>query len=449
MTVSRRDFFVGCGLTLAVVLLGHAGYFAVHHADALRPRPKPGAGAWAIVVADDANTTPAEGQIIDGPTLRALKLAGKCRVTVAASKFAAAKGYDAAAKAVSGAALFVLDADGKPVLKPTKLPADEAALRQVLSPLFTDLPPPRPDVKQDVEAAAAAELPVKTDAASGLDYVVVAGHKRMLSAYPSRGLMASSLPAYGDSHVVFPVDQWAGVNRRSLFGSDDWVLDQDGISSCVGNGWAGDLRRTRVLAGMKDVKLSPGFTYSLINGGRDQGAVISDGIAALTNTGTCSYALVGEKPFYARQMPAAAKAEAQRFRVAEAYHAGTWEEVGSALMTGRYCVVFGFQVGSNLQNYDRYGVGGHATGPGNHCVMADGIVKLPDGRWVLDTVNSWGYPWGPWKNGRVYLDRNHLFGGGDQPDVCVIRVAADDPKEPFDPPAYKGAAAAADYALAP
>ncbi len=98
--------------------------------------------------------------------------------------------------------------------------------------------------------------------------------------------------------------------------------------------------------------------------------------------------------------------------------------------------VYGYQVGNNFERFDQYGVAGHDRGPGNHCNHADGVKLLPDGRYVLDDHNSWAANWGPFGNGRVYIDEDHLFSGGDQADCCIIEAAIDDPNDTTNPPDY-------------
>ena len=268
-----------------------------------------------------------------------------------------------------------------------------------------------------------------------LDYFESGGVKRYLASKPSNGKMKALLPNYSAAgNPVFPRSEWKPVNRRGLF---DFIFDQDNHGSCTGNGWARALSVARAIAGMKLQILSPAWVYSLINGGMDQGAVISDGIAALQTVGACLYSTVGEDPIYQSQMPSLARAEAARFKLGAAYHCTSYDEVVSALLTGRFVPVYGYEVGRNFEDFDKFGVAGHARGPGNHCNMSDGLVQLADGRWVLDDANSWGGSWGPWNNGRVYIDEQHLFGGGDQADVCVIEAAVEDPNEPNEPPAYK------------
>jgi len=277
-------------------------------------------------------------------------------------------------------------------------------------------------------------MQVKQCENTGFDYLDFDGHRRLLASIPSKGKMQAMYPKYEDSgQPMFSLDdikKILPVNRRGLF---NWIFDQNGFGSCVGDGWTGALMRARALRGLANVKLSPGFTYSLINGGRDQGAVISDGGQALMQTGTCEYSIVGDSPIYTRQMPSSASANAAKYKVASIYHCTSWLGVLSAIASGVYIPVYGYMVGNSFMHADQYGVAGHDRGPGNHCNHADGIALLPDGRVVLDDVNSWGTSF--MAQGRCYIDEDHLFGGGDQPDVCVITAPVEGPGEPNVPPA--------------
>jgi hypothetical protein len=261
------------------------------------------------------------------------------------------------------------------------------------------------------------------------------GAVRKLASRPDAGGLFRMLPRFADHFPVFDKKDWVPVSRRDLF-KPFGTLNQGQRSSCVGNGWAMAMSKARVLAGMKALLLSPAFFYSLINGDQDQGAVISDGIAAGMSTGTCLFSTVGQDPIYQRQMPAAAKAEAGRFKLSKAYQVTSYADILTAQQMPKPMLpVFGLMVGNNFERFDRYGVAGHDRGPGNHCQHSDGHLKLPDGRWVLDTQNSWDAGWGPFGEGRYYVDEDHLFGGGDQPDVCIVECVADDPTDPGPPTA--------------
>lgn len=222
------------------------------------------------------------------------------------------------------------------------------------------------------------------------------------------------------------------VYNFEVRGDNSYVAEGIGVHNCVANGWVGALMRSRVLRGYKLIKLSPGFFYSLINGGSDNGAVISDGIKAGQGVGSCLFSTVGQNPIYTRQMPATARAEAQRFRVGRAFHCANWQQAVSAVQAN-LIIVYGYMVGNRFGKIDKDGFGGHDNGPGNHCNHADGFVILPSGRMGLDDVNSWATSFGD--QGRVLLDEEHLFGGGDQADVCAIESIEEDPQEE-QPPAF-------------
>lgn len=269
-----------------------------------------------------------------------------------------------------------------------------------------------------------ADLPV---------FVDHTGTPRVMACLQNPGGIKKAFPRrYADYKPTYPSSKITPLNRRGLFGGSDWILDQNGIGSCVGNGATNSLRKKRVLMGLPDVKLSPGCTYAQINGGSDNGAVISDALDALSQVGTVPYSVIGETPFYTHQLPSGWEQTAARFKIVEGYHATTYAEVLSAIVNDDV-PFFGIMVGNTWENFDRYGVCGHDGGPGNHCVHADGVVLLPDNRLVLDGVNSWGYSWGPFSNGRMYLDQQHIDGGGDEPDICILALASLDPQSPQPP----------------
>src|SRR6516162_7543919 len=94
------------------------------------------------------------------------------------------------------------------------------------------------------------------------------------------------------------------------------------------------------------------------------------------------------------------------------------------------------KVGGSFGHFDQSGVAGYSSGAGNHCMHADGCKKLPDGRWALDNVNSWGPGWGPWHNGRCFLIDKHI-NNAQNGDAYLIKGASEDPKEPIKPPLAK------------
>lgn len=428
--------YVAAGLLAAVLLVLLGMRLArPHSADDPTPFSPTTKGDRIVVIVDDKAPTVAEGAVLDGPQFDAIREAGLVAIRNVDSEFVEKKNYLPLVKDAGGCPIVIALTNGGDALV-CKLPTDESQVQALLSKILNNCPPPLP--APTTGPAIDLGAPLDVQAGDG-PFVDVGGHKRFLAAKPSGPGIRTLVPwRYADSHPVYPISQWRPINRRNIFTWQRYGLDQDGIGSCVAQSTVGALAKVRTLLGMKHVLLSPAALYAQINGGRDQGAIISEGVDAAAKTGTCPFDVLGQKPFYSWQIPASTKAMYPRFRAAAVYHVDTWEELGSALQTGRYLAVFGVQVGRNFGVFDRHGVSGHDRGPGNHALHADGMALLPDGRWVLDVPNSWGEEWGPWKNGRVYLDRNHLFANGDMPDCCVIRAATEDPKEPWDPPAWNG-----------
>ncbi len=383
------------------------------------PKPPPPVvkGAWLVGVVDNnARTQDLAAILMDHQLAVWLDAAGvKWRVYDVQQAEYLARHYDTTLRdaGVTPPAMILLDAGGK-ALKVGAAPKDSDAVKAFVGG----------GVKAAEEESAAESIDDGT------------GHRRFLGLLP-RSKAKFAAPKGGewaDANPVIPRDKWREVNRRDAFPADQWVYDQDGLGACVGNGSTNALRKCRVLAGMKDQRLAPGCTYAQINGGHDGGAVISDSLTALQQTGTITSATLGsdEKPCFLNKLPSGWKEEAKRFRIEEAYHCNGFDEMGSAIQLG-YVLVYGMQVGNNFNQFTPEGVAGVSRGTGNHCMHADGMHKLNNGQWSFDNVNSWGAGWGPWKNGRCYLIEAH-FQNGDQPDAYAVKAATEDPQEPNRPP---------------
>lgn len=425
---------VGGGLLALLLMFGVRGCVPVAPIPE-PPIPSVEKGRYVIAMIDTKNPSIPRGIVLDSPIFDSLKRDGMFSRVDINEPFFRDQGYDKLLAKIGGAdALVILDDHGHAAFA-GRLPTDLRAVELILKRHCLNLPAPLPHYPRPTVVNRGSELEVRT--VNGVPVVDDDGVQRLLTARPTEPALFASLPSYAANNPIFPEKEWPDIDRRNLFGAADWILNQGQVGSCVAQSWCNGFRKLRFLSGMADQKFGPGYTYAKINGGVDKGAVISHGINALAKFGCCPWDVVGQSPYFENQMPKGAREAAEPFKLLDAYRCDSWEELGSALATGEYIVVFGTMVGRTWGKFDQFGVCGHDPGPGNHALHADGMVRLPDNRRVLDTVNSWGYEWGPFKNGRCFLDREHLFGRGVQADACVLRLAGRNPKDGNRPPAYQ------------
>src|ERR1700752_1717692 len=105
------------------------------------------------------------------------------------------------------------------------------------------------------------------------------GQTVFLGKLPPDPVKRAAFPPILQAAPEMPESEWKEINRRDDVG-DQFMIDQSQHGSCVGFSSAGALMELRLLDGMTFQKLSGAFIYSKINGGRDDGAIISDGLTA-------------------------------------------------------------------------------------------------------------------------------------------------------------------------
>ena len=265
---------------------------------------------------------------------------------------------------------------------------------------------------------------------SGLPMISGGGQWRMLAALPSPKLVA--LPNFGEVHELIPRSDWKECTLR------EWgvtIRDQGAHGSCTGQATQSALAYAWKISGQKFHEFSPTYIYAQVNGGQDRGAQVSNAVMA-AQKGTCLFEQCGQNTIYMNQISAEAKKTASRFKVLEVYRVKNFDELGTAMMRG-YPVVSGIAVGDNFGNLSSDGVaqlpdriaGGHAL-----CHIG---MKNVNGKWVIDTQNSWGVRWG--LDGFCFLQEgawNQRYGFGF--DAWAITAVADDPEETeTDPPLLK------------
>jgi len=232
--------------------------------------------------------------------------------------------------------------------------------------------------------------------------------RRLGSLCPPDGFV-SSFNTFEDEHPVWTDEQILSVitdpnrtPRRQMFGPS-WVQDQKNHGSCNGFAGAGALSKARYLRGIQDkLILSGAFLYSLINGNRDNGSMLEDGLKAIQKHGVCPESLVPWNKIYQRDQPANAPAEAAKHKGLACYAVQTKQGFRTALAAG-FPVIVAVHAGSRFQTLNPYGIAGVDPGRGNHAVHCDDIC-IVNGVEVYDHQNSWGTRYG--QSGRSYLTWN-------------------------------------------
>jgi hypothetical protein len=226
---------------------------------------------------------------------------------------------------------------------------------------------------------------------------------------------------------LIPRDQWKTIDLTAFLPP---VHDQDGIGQCNCSATCSLIEAARRQAGLPYVYLSAGDLYSQINGGRDDGSTLEDGLYAAMKNGVATaktVPYVWDKRNHANE--AAVKAERPLYIVLEAYECPSFDAMVSALQQG-FFIVEGLMWYDNFEP-DRDGwLPAKGTGrPGGHALLGKGAVQR-NGVWGVKTRNSWGPSWG--KNGDCIIPES-LFGqsiGGYWAVRAVRQTGADFPVTP-------------------
>lgn len=257
------------------------------------------------------------------------------------------------------------------------------------------------------------------------------GNFRALAALaPSRDF---KLPVFESKFPSLPESEWQPSNLKN------WnipIFDQGQYGSCVGQATVTAFTYSYAISGQDIQIFSPTYIYSLINGNRDGGAQVSQGLEAIKDKGTCLMSQFGQDKIYRKYHTKEIVETAKRFKALEGYKINTWIELGSALTIGMPCV-FGIAVGNNFSKLDRSGI---APLPdriaGGHALCAISLQQI-NKKWVLHTQNSWSRGWG--MDGFCYITKEHFnprYGFGF--DVFAISGVIDDPGVVInDPPVFK------------
>lgn len=197
--------------------------------------------------------------------------------------------------------------------------------------------------------------------------------------------------------------------RRKQFAGEQWIVNQRNLGSCNAAASVGALRRVMAMTGRNEVPLLCWeFLYAQINGGRDQGSLLVDGMAALVEHGappldTAKHPI--GKHFKASQFDAADHEAAKAWRAEACFAIDDELELATFILAGGAANV-AVHVGNNFTQLNSQGFAGASGGPGNHAVVVDDVTII-DGELAFDMPNSWGLNFGD--DGRAYLSWRHHF----------------------------------------
>ena len=276
-------------------------------------------------------------------------------------------------------------------------------------------------------------MPKVYKTSSGLPMVVVDGVPRIMGCLKPDPNLSMAVPAFTNKFKVLPRSQWTDNTQFHDLGKIV-VRDQGEYGSCTGQGSVNALSASKRTTAPGDdfPLLSATFIYGNINGGRDDGAQVSQAMQAIVKWGTCLDSQVPETMIYAKDFPADAYETAKRFKAFEVYRLRNFDELCTALTLGFPCAS-GIAVGNNFMQ-SRLNHDGIAPLPdqivGGHCLAHLGLKKI-SGQWVVQTVNSWSTRWGI--NGWCYLQEGAWNAKYGFPfDAFMVYTINEDPNDSGD-----------------
>jgi hypothetical protein len=244
---------------------------------------------------------------------------------------------------------------------------------------------------------------------------------------------AMSGPMLDREKIVDIIKDPRRKSGRRLFGPE-FIKNQKHLGACNGFACASVVEKTRVRRGRKLVKMSGFAMYSAINGGRDHGSMLEDGMKWMTDKGV-PVELPNEQPeFRWNRISQAQKDSMSQNKAVECYHLTTELELASACASGFDCVI-AVHASDRWMQLDKDGVSAESHGVGNHSVHVDDVIVLPSGEFAFDMANSWALTFG--QQGRSYQTwKRHLRSTVENHYFFAVRSTTDGDGEK--PPIPKG-----------
>lgn len=210
--------------------------------------------------------------------------------------------------------------------------------------------------------------------------------------------------------VDIPRSQWKEVDLTAFLSP---IRNQGSVGKCNASATCNAFEIARNISGLPFYRLSDDYLYGNIcmkdRWGRriDSGSLLEDGLAWMTDHGTCTQAVVPDGVWNPQNgFPASASVDAKDFTTPEVYNCPTRDSVASAVQQG-FPVIIGIMWYDNFFNPQADGWlpdvrGGSA---GGHAICCVGLVRKGN-TWGFLCVNSWGKEWG--KNGLFIIPEKYL-----------------------------------------
>ena len=209
--------------------------------------------------------------------------------------------------------------------------------------------------------------------------------------------------AYSQSFTVFDDDTIQRMladpgrtPKSQTFADPMWVVkgDQKSHNSCGGWGGNNALSKTLYLMGNDPVVYSGAYSYSLVNGGTDDGSALVDVMNELMENGTVPVDVCPADLIY-RSQTKQFDSLAAKVKGLALHSVQTQAEMNTALVRDQMVVVCIQCDTTKYVNYDGNGLVPMFKGNGDHCIHVDDLRwNAAAQRYEYRQFGNWGPKWG-------------------------------------------------------
>lgn len=236
-----------------------------------------------------------------------------------------------------------------------------------------------------------------------LDYVVLPdGSKRRLgNIVPPFGVMKRAYPVYGEGadERLIPRSEWKSIIADFPPPFTYMFLpplhDQDGAGQCNADAVTTAAECKRMQQGLPYIKLSAPDLYDRINGGRDQGSLLEDGMDESSKNGLAALNDAGGNEVWKRGQRLATAEQRLRYRVLEWRRCPTFDHFYSGLLRGDPGVSGVMWRDSDTPDSNGYLPDRPRGNAGGHATFAFYPSLRNDGMFGAVNRQSWGPGWSP------------------------------------------------------